>query len=347
MSDDKTKPPTEHRLKQAREDGEVANSPDATAAVALVVALAVLTATSAWGAQRLELLLRMVLGYVNHTDTSLNAEVHSILFQVFLLCVPFALLGALGGVLGVAIQGAITMTFKKVALKIDAVDPAEGMNRIFSSKTLVEGGKLMFKLVLFGILLWTTVRSVMPLLVGGTARSPSVVSKLLWEVWLQLMWISVVFISLMAALDYKIQHWLFIRDKRMSEEEIKRENKEQNGNPEIKQKQKEIAREFLEEDAPVKNKPDVVLANPTHYSVALRYRRQQGVPVVTAKGKGEKAFVIRRWAQAQGIPVIEHPALARRLYLVAVGDAVPRECYHAVAVVLQWVKAIGRTEAST
>jgi type III secretion protein U len=347
MSDDKTKPPTEHRLQEARDDGEVANSPDATAAVSLVMVLAVLTAASAWGAQRLELLLRMTLDYVTQADTPLSGQIYAIFFQVLVLCVPLALFGALGAILGVAIQGAVTMAFKKVEINIESVDPVEGMKRIFSSKTLVEGGKLFLKLLLFGALLWATVRSVMPLLVGATARSPSVVSKLLWEVWLQLMWMSTVFIGLMAAVDYKLQHWLFMQDKRMSEEDIKRENKEQNGNPEIKQKQKEISRELLEGDLPAKNKPDVVLANPTHYSVALSYLGQQGVPVVIAKGKGEKAFVLRRWAQAQGIPVIEHPALARRLFLVAVGDPVPRECYHAVAVVLQWVKAIGRTEAST
>jgi type III secretion protein U len=179
------------------------------------------------------------------------------------------------------------------------------------------------------------------------ARPPSVVSKLLWEVWLRLMWISTVFIGLLAAVDYKLQHWLFIRDKRMSDEDIKKENKEQNGNPEIKQKQKEFSRELLEGTLPGKNKPDVVLANPTHYSVALSYRERRGVPIVLAKGEDEKAFLIRRWAEANGVPVIEQPALARRLYLVAVGDPVPAECYQAVAVVLQWVKAIGREEALT
>jgi type III secretion protein U len=345
MSDDKTKPPTEHRLQKAREDGEVANSPDATAAVALVVVLGVLTAFSAWGVLRLELILRMVLGYVTEGDVPLSGQVYSLLFQVILLCIPLALLGTLGGVLGVAIQGAVTMAFKKVELKIDAVDPIAGMKRIFSTKTLVEGAKLLFKLALFGTLLWVTVRSVMPLVVGGTARPPSVVSKLLWEVWLRLMWISTVFIGLVAAVDYKLQHWLFIRDKRMSEEDIKNENKEQNGNPEIKHKQKEFARELLEGPIPGKEKPDVVLANPTHYSVALSYRERQGVPIVVAKGEDEKAFVIRRWAEAHGVPVIEQPALARRLYLVTVGDPVPTECYQAVAVVLQWVKAIGRKEA--
>ncbi len=342
MSDDKTKPPTEHRLEKAREDGEVANSPDVTAAVVLIVVLAVLAAFSGWGAQRLELVIRMALGFISETDASSNGQIYSLLIQLMLLCVPLALLGTLGGIVGVAIQGAVTMAFKKVELKIDAVDPIEGMKRIFSSKTLIEGGKLLFKLVLFAVLLWVSVRSVLPLVVGGTARPPSVVSKLLWEVWLKLMWISVVFIGLVAAVDYKLQHWLFIRDKRMSDEDIKRENKEQNGNPEIKHKQKEFARELLEGVLPSKNKPDVVLANPTHYSVALRYREQQGVPIVVAKGEAENAFLIRRWAEAHGVPVIEQPVLARRLYLVAVGEPVPTECYQAVAVVLQWVKAIGR-----
>ncbi len=347
MSDDKTKPPTEHSLQKAREeDGEVANSPDATAAVALLLVLGGVTAFSDWGVQRLELILRMALGYVTEGHAPLSAQVYSLLIQVIFLCVPLALLGALGGVLGVAIQDAITMAFKKIELKFDAVDPIEGTKRIFSLKTLMEGGKLLFKLILFGALLWVTVRSVMPLVVGGTARSPSVLSKLLWEVLLRLMWISMVFIGLMAAVDYKLQHWLFIRDKRMSDEDIKREHKEQNGDPEIKHKQKEFARELLEGPLPTQHRPNVVLANPTHYAVALSYRDQQGVPLVVAKGKDEKAFLIKRWALTEGIPVIEQPALTRRLYLTAVGEPVPADCYQAVAMVLQWVRAIGRSEAS-
>jgi type III secretion protein U len=344
MSDDKTEPPTEHRLEEARKDGQVANSPDATAAVAFVAVLGCLTAFSAWGVLRLELLFHMVMGYINEGETPLTDQALSLLMQLILMCVPLALLGSLGGILGGAIQGSVTMAFKKIELNMDAVNPIAGMKRLFSSRTLVEGGKLLFKLMVFGALICLAVLSVMPLVIGGTAKPPSVISHLLWEVLTKFMWISVGLIGLMAVVDYKLQHWLFIRENRMSQEDIKRENKEQNGDPEIKHKQKEFARELLDGPLPDKNKVNVVLANPTHYCVALSHYGNVGIPIVVAKGQDEKAFLIRRWAEAEGIPVIEQPALARRLFLVAVGDPIPKECYQAVAVVLQWVRAIGRND---
>ena len=164
---------------------------------------------------------------------------------------------------------------------------------------------------------------------------------------MRLMWTLAVFMGVLALADYKLQHWIFIRDKRMSFEDIKRESKEQNGNPEIKQKQREFAQELLEGPIGGKQKPDVVLANPTHFSVALSFRGRQGIPVVVDKGQGKRALLIRQWAESEEIPVIEQPALARRLFLTAVGDPIPADCYQAVAIVLQWVRAIGRNEAST
>jgi len=348
MSDNKTKPPTEQSLKKARdEEGQVANSPDVTATVVFIVVLGCLTAFAAWGALRLALVIQMVS--INNTmlDSPLAGQVYALFFQLILLCIPLALLGTLGGLIGVAIQGGVTMAFKKVTLKMEAVDPIAGLKRIFSSRTLVEGGKLFFKFVLFGALLWAAIRSILPMIVGATARPPNVVSELLWEALIRMMWFSAILIGILSVVDYKLQHWLFIRDKRMSDEDIKREYKEQNGNPEIKHKQKEFARELLEGPMPGNTKADVVFTNPTHYSVALSYSGSSGVPVVTAKGEDEKAFLIREWAAQEGVPMVEQPALARRLYLVSIGDPIPTECYQAVAMVLQWLRAIGRDEALT
>lgn len=346
MSDNKDQPPTDRRLEKAREDGEVANSPDVTAVVSFVVVLCALTAFSAWFVQRLNLVVGIALGNGADGGAMLSGKVYSMLVEAILLCVPLALTGALGGIFGVAVQGAVTMAFKKVELNFSAVDPIAGFKRIFSSQTLVEVAKLIIKVLLFSAVLWLTTRSILPIVVGGMTRPPLLVSQLLWEVLVRLIWTLAIFMGALAIVDYKLQKWLFIRGKRMSHEDIKREAKEQNGNPEIKQKQREFAQELLDGPIGGKQKPDVVLVNPTHFSVALSFCGGQSIPLVVEKGQDKRALLIRQWAESEAIPVVEQPALARRLFLTAVGDPVPADCYQAVAIVLQWVRAIGRNEAS-
>jgi type III secretion protein U len=343
MSGEKTKPPTDHRLKQAREDGETAVSQDATAAVALVLPLIVLSASAAGMADRLSLIVQMALAFPTLPADALAGHMYALGLQGALLTIPFALACTLSGILGVAMQGSVTMSMKKAEMKFESVDPVAGVGRLFSARTLTDGLKTLVKLALMGTLLAFTIRGMLPLLAGAASRPPAMMAALLWDLLLKLMFTASAFIVVAAAIDFKLQRWLFLRDKRMSEEEVKREGKDLNGNPEIKGKQKELAREAANETPHgMAGQPDVVLANPTHYSVALSYTRGQGVPTVVAKGEDERALALRAWAERALVPVIEQPALARRLYLVPVGHPVPPETYQAVAVVLQWVKAIGQ-----
>ncbi|CAN5643331.1 type III secretion system export apparatus subunit SctU [soil metagenome] len=342
MSGEKTKPPTAHRLKKARQDGETAVSQDFTAAVALVLPLIMLSTGAAGMADRLSLIVRLALDFSALPPEALTSRAYALGSQAAMLIIPFALAASIAGVIGVAAQGSMTMSMKKVQMKFGQADPIAGIGRLFSARTLTDGLKTVVKLVLMSTLLAFSIRSMLPLLVGATSRSPAMLASLLWDLSLKLMFTAAVFIGVAAAIDFKLQRWLFIRDKRMSEEEVKREGKDLNGNPEIKSKQKELAREAANETpGGATARPDVVLANPTHYSVALSYTRGQGVPTVVAKGEDEKALALRLWAQNAFVPVIEQPALARRLYLVEVGHPVPPETYQAVAVVLQWVRAIG------
>lgn len=346
MSGEKKKPPTPHSLKKAREDeGETGASQDATAAVAILGVLFALTAGAAWLVEQLRMLLASTVQFITTPREELPGQVYSMMLNGMLLIVPLALVGTLAGIAGVAVQGGITMAFKKVEMKLELADPISGFGRIFSMRTLMEGIKTLVKLILMTAYLWFVVQAMFPLIVGTAARPPLMIASVLWELLLKLMYSATLFIGLAALIDYKLQRWLFLRDKRMSEEDVKRERKEQNGNPEIKQKQKEIAREAAEEaPAGMAALPNVVVANPTHYSVALAYTPGSGVPVIVAKGEDERAFALRSWAERAFIPVIEQPALARRLYLVGVGEAIPAETYQAVATILRWIESIGRKQ---
>ncbi|RYX91558.1 MAG: EscU/YscU/HrcU family type III secretion system export apparatus switch protein [Comamonadaceae bacterium] len=344
MSGEKNKPPTEQTLKKAREDeGQTGASPEATAAVALLGVLFAVSASAGWMNDQLRALLLGALGFMGSPVEDLPGQAYRLMLRACLLLLPLAMLGTLAGVIGVAVQGGITMAFGKIQFKPESIDPVSGVGRIVSVRTLMEGLKIVAKLALMSAFLWYLIRAMLPLLVGAAARPPLVLAGILWPLLMKFMFSAAAFIALAGLLDYKLQKWLFIRDKRMSEEDIKRERKEQNGNPQMKQKQRELAREAAQEDRQgMASRPDVVLANPTHFAVALSYTRGQGVPFVTAKGEDAAAFALRAWAEKESVPVIEQPALARELYLVPVGQPIPAATYQSVAVILRWVDAIGR-----
>jgi type III secretion protein U len=148
--------------------------------------------------------------------------------------------------------------------------------------------------------------------------------------------------------DYAIQRWQFMKDQRMSKDEVKKEYKSQEGDPEIKHKRKQIAREDARSN-PRKAVAgaNAVVVNPTHYAVAIRYRAEEfGLPVVVAKGVDGEALMIRRHAEEQGVPLFTNPPLARSLHQVPLGRPVPEELFEAVAAVLRWVDEVGRSSTN-
>jgi type III secretion protein U len=143
--------------------------------------------------------------------------------------------------------------------------------------------------------------------------------------------------------DFAIQKWLFIRDQRMSKDEVKREHKESEGDPMLKGQRRQMAQEIAN-DTPKTTVPGatVVVANPTHFAVALRYEPgQTPLPIVVAKGVDAQALEIRAIAEAHKVPVVVNPPLARALHKdVPVGRPVPEALFDAVAAVLRWVRTM-------
>lgn len=341
MSADKSKPPTEHRLRKAREDdGEVAASHDLAGAVALLFGLLALAFGAGTLGQHLVLVLLQALDTHAARDYNvLQVRLRELATEALLLTVPFALAAALGGALGTAIQDGLTTSTKKLQPKIQILNPVEGLKKLFSVRSLIEGIKVLLKLAVLGSMLFVAVKASLRLVIGVAGREPWHLSQLLWAGLQQFVLVLAVTMLIFGVIDYRVQAWLFKRDKRMSEDEIKREGKEQNGNPEIKSKRRELANEAAAE---MPQKPSVMVTNPTHYCVALSHRHAGAaqMPIVLEKGRDGDALAMRQRALAMGIPVVERPALARRLYLVQLGEPVPPDTYQAVALVLQWVGSI-------
>jgi type III secretion protein U len=195
-----------------------------------------------------------------------------------------------------------------------------------------------------GAVLWQVITGLLPMIGGASYQSVGGIATIGWTAVVKVLCIALGLFLILGPVDYGIQRWLFMKDQRMSKDEVKREFKGQEGDPQLKGQRKQIAHEMAN-SSPKKAVAgaNAVIVNPTHYAVAVRYRAQEsGLPVVVAKGVDDEAMRIRRFAEEQGVPVFSNPPLARALHKVPHGSAVPEELFEAVAAVLRWVEEVGR-----
>jgi type III secretion protein U len=189
-----------------------------------------------------------------------------------------------------------------------------------------------------------------PLASGAVFQAPASLAELSWSAISRLSLFALGVFVVFAPLDYALQRHQFMKGQRMSPDEIKREHKGQEGDPEVKGKRKQLAHELANE-APAKQSvrtADAVIVNPTHYAVAIRYRAHEaGVPIVVAKGIDDSALEIRRQAEHEGVPVFTQPPLARALHATPLMHPVPVEFFEPVAVILNWVDDIAAKRTSS
>ena len=175
-------------------------------------------------------------------------------------------------------------------------------------------------------------------------QTVAVIGETAWNLIVRLLEFSLLCFLIMSGADYAIQRWQFMKDQRMSKDEVKREYKESEGDPIIKSARTQLARENAQSGggqglglASAK----VILTNPTHYAVALAFEPGvYDVPVVVARGEDDEAMAIRNEAKYLGIPILSNPPLARALYLLPVNAPIPQEYYGVVAAVLIWLQRI-------
>ncbi|MEX3816108.1 type III secretion system export apparatus subunit SctU [Paraburkholderia sp. BR13439] len=342
---EKTEQPTEKKLRDAREEGQTAQSHDLTGAVSLLLVLLVAVAGGDFLSGKLKQIVQIALDGVS-ADRSPGAVTRvwlDIASQAVFLLFPFALVAVLGAVMALMPQVGLLITMKPVAPKLSAVSPASGIQRIFSLKSLLELGKMLIKAALLGAVLYQSVLMLIPLISGAAFQPVNAIVVLSWHAVLRVIGVAALVLLVIGAVDFKIQQWLLIRRNKMSLEDIKRESKESEGDPEIKNKRKELARE-LANSAPSKaavGSANVVVVNPTHYAVALRYDPAEfGLPRVVAKGVDQYAAHIRAYARNANVPIIGNPPVARALYKVQLNNGIPEELFETVAAILRWVDSL-------
>ncbi|HEV3423842.1 MAG TPA: type III secretion system export apparatus subunit SctU [Paraburkholderia sp.] len=342
MADEKTEEPSEKKLRDARRDGETVKSPDLSFALLLIAAsLGFAIAGPAMG-EHLRAMLHLALDVrsVDKPAFDLRRALVGIASQAALLL--FLPVGAavVTATVAVAAQVGFQVSLKPLEPKFSAINPASGLKRIFSVRSLVDLAKMLVKSAIIGAALWKALLALAPLVLGVAYEPVPDLIQISWSALCRLFAVGGVLYLVIGVADYAVQHWLFIRDHRMSKDDLKREHKDSEGDPHLKGKRKQVAREIVEGNPDKKvASAQAVIVNPTHYAVAVRYMPgEYDLPRVVAKGVDADALEIRRMAMRHGVPIVGNPPLARALYLVPLDDAIPESCFKAVAAVLAWVE---------
>ena len=305
---DKTEQPTPKRLRESREKGDVCKSQDVPSALT-VLALSVYIVVM--GGHLLESLLAMMELPMKLLSTPYAEAAPRAAEATFHVAVSIVapLVGLVMAVALVANLGqvGILFAFKGAMPKLENVSPSKWFQKVFSMKNLVEFLKNIIKVTVLGV-------------AAGV-------------------------FCVIAAVDYLFQKWQYTKNHMMSKDEVKREYKEMEGDPQVKGKRKQLHQEMLSQNALGNvRKAKVLVTNPTHYAVALDYEKDRTpLPVILAKGEGFLAQRMIRVAQEEGIPIMRNVPLARSLFENGTENAyIPKDLIGPVAEVLRWVQSLQR-----
>lgn len=350
MADDKTEQPTDKKLRKAREEGQVAKSADTVELACICAVVLVLHAGSAYLGDSLQAVIRSALDFV-HGDRSMTgimATLNKLEHQALAMMLPVASAGVAAAVLALAPQTGFQASMQPVTPKFDKVSPATGFKRIFSMKALLDLAKMIVKATLIFIVMWKAIQWLFPLIASSLYLPAPALATTMWAVLLRLLDIAAMVYLVIAAADYALQQWQFIRQNKMSKDEVKREHKDSEGDPKIKGERKKLAREFASTPPQASMlRANMLVVNPTHYAVAVRYEPPETpLPIVLASGVDAQAAQLRRIALSLGVPIIANPPVARALYKVPLNQPIPAELLDVVAAILRWVDSIGVQRAS-
>lgn len=345
----RTEEPTEKRVHDAIEKGNVPFSREAGLFGSLSALTLCLLGLGGWAATRLLGTLQgavEIVGSLRLEDREAAAQYFTkLLFDLSLVVIPVIGLMAAGTVLASLLQNAPSMASERIRPKFSRISPLSGWNRLFGTTGLAEFLKSVVKLAAATLILWILFRRDLPKFVSGLTTDPALLTVLMQELAVGALVPLLVLATALAILDLVWSRFTWRRGLRMTHQELKEEMKESEGDPHIKARIRSIRRQRASrrmlENLP---KASMVITNPTHYAVALRYVREDGgAPVVVAKGVDHLALKIREIAGHNSIPIVENRPLARSLYdQVELDQQIPPEFYRAVAEIIHYLNSRGR-----
>ncbi len=339
---EKTEPASSRRLEQAREEGQVPRSREIGAFLVLFVSAGAFWSIGPWMMQRMTAIMKrgLVLDPISAREPhAMVARLADLSLDALLAFSPFMLALVVAALVSPFFLGSWNFSLKALNADLSRLDPIKGLSRLISWNGLLELVKAIAKALLIGgVAIWVLMKhrdDIFGLfgqsVESGLASAGSLVNQSFLTI--------VMAMILIVAIDVPFQLWQYHDKLKMSKQEVRQEGKELEGNPEIKgrirQLQREAARRRMMSAVP---QADVIVTNPTHFSVALGYKSGMAAPKVLAKGRGDIALRIREIGAQNGVPTLEAPPLARALYRHAeIDQEIPSLLYAAVAEVLAYV----------
>ncbi len=350
MSDDKTEEPTPKRLREARERGQVPRSRELGTAVLLLATGGSLGSVAPEWVGAFRELYEPALAAARGELALSPAAALSIAIGVAAeqSLAPLAIL-MLAAALASLVQTGPLLATKAIGFDAERLDPIAGAKRIFGKDAWVELGRSVLKVT---IVLWVVVGVLEDATHGVIAlvgRDASATLSALGTIVRTLLFRAGGAMLAVAIVDVLYQRWKLNKELRMTQEEVKREHKDSEGDPHAKGERERVRREIAQHDtAEAVRKASVVVVNPTHVAVALRFDEdgESGAPEIVAKGMEEQALRIRRIAEEAGVPIVRDVPLARGLFELDLGQEIPEALYEAVAAVLHaaWAESRGTRE---
>ena len=348
--DQKTEQPTPKKLSDSAREGDVLMSRELATALMMLAAAGWIVAAGGWFVQSAGNLVRRGLT-LNAADVADFAPGEALLRNGTDILLPLASLFALAlgaAIAGPALLGSFGWRGKALGFKGSRMNPMAGLKRMFGLQGATELGKALAKVLLLGTIgYWLVARSLPAIMTMAQADLLAAVG-LAGQAIGHAMLMMAGGLVVIALIDVPVQWFQRNRRLMMSKQEVKDEMRQSDGAPELKQAQRQRAHEILSGSArKAVSEATVILTNPTHFSVALRYRPGiDAAPVVVARGRGDVALSIRELARAANVPLLEYPQLTRAIYFTArAGRVIPEELFVAVATVLAFVFQLERMVA--
>ncbi len=344
---DKTEDPTPRRLEDAIKEGNVAKSQEVNTWFMLAGGTLAIAVFGGSTVTKIALLFRDFLGGIGQMGSHNISYIRfaaGLLGDVLLIVAPFAGILMLAALAGNYVQHGPLWTVQALAPKLSRLSPLSGAQRIFSKHGLLQLAKSIVKFAIIGSVIFFVVYPEIPRIKLLVASDVSQMMPLLFTLTLRLMFGVCAVMGLLAAADWWWTRFSWYEKLRMTVREIKEEHKQSEGDPTVKAKLRQVRRMRLRKNM-MKNveSATVIITNPTHYAVALRYEPGMSAPICVAKGMDLIALKIRAIAEDHRIPLVENPPLARALHkTVDIDQEVPPEHYKAVAEVIGYVMRLRR-----
>lgn len=341
-AEEKTEQPSDKRLREAREQGRFAHSRELGGAAVFAAGAIALIATGGGSMQAARAWMRGALQFqpTGPSQERLLSHIGSLAAGAFDTALPIMIACLLAALVAPLFMGGLHFSAKALAPDWSRINPMAGFKRLYGREALVELLRALSKVVLIGGVMYVLLKGAVPAFLGLPQQALPAAAATAFQPVRGVLVAFVFIVLLIAAIDVPYQLWNYRKSLKMTRQEVKQEMKESEGSPEVKGRirrlQHQLAQRRMLEDIPA---ADVVLVNPTHYAVALKYEAgTTRAPKVVAKGLDEIALTIRKLADAHAVPIVESPPLARALYRQAqVGQEIPVALYAAVASILGYV----------